>query len=164
LALSDSCLQFLLSVGEAAAQLAKDAHYYSHPEYPIQYGTEVDVLRRACLDAAECPYDPGVTDRVVRLALAIVNNNDTPPGGKSEDKWRRELDLLVRTIQSELGADDAAAVPTVVEQVVSETPFTKQAAERLKSMLSKLGKPAYDIAIKIIGDIGSETVKRMLRL
>jgi hypothetical protein len=29
-------------------------------------------------------------------------------------------------------------------------------------MLPKLGKSAYDIAVKIIGDIGSATVKKIL--
>jgi hypothetical protein len=48
--------------------------------------------------------------------------------------------------------------------VVAETRFTPQAAERLKAMLSKLGKSAYEIAIKIISDIGSATVKKMLGL
>jgi len=90
--------------------------------------------------------------------------HDTPPGTEPETERRAKLNTLVRTIQAELSPEDAAAVPAVVDQVVAETPFTKQAAERLKSILSKLGKPAYDIVIKIIGDIGSATVKRMLGL
>jgi hypothetical protein len=39
-----------------------------------------------------------------------------------------------------------------------------QASERFKTMLSKLGKSAYEVAIKIISDIGSATVKKMLGL
>jgi hypothetical protein len=45
-----------------------------------------------------------------------------------------------------------------------ETSFTPLAAEGLKAMLSKLGKSAYDVAIKIISDIGSATVRKMLDL
>ena len=165
MALSDSCFEFLHSVAEAAAQLGREAHYYSDPEHPIQCGTEIDALRRACVAAGEAPYDPEALARIVRLASSIMRYHDTPPGIGVEVERRAQLNKLVRTIQSELSPEDAAAVPAVVDQVVAaETPFTKQAAERLKSMLSKLGKPAYDIAIKIIGDIGSATVKRMLGL
>jgi hypothetical protein len=55
-------------------------------------------------------------------------------------------------------------VPAVIKQIAAETPFTGLATERLKLMLSKISKPAYDVAIKIIGDIGAATVKRMLGL
>jgi hypothetical protein len=51
-----------------------------------------------------------------------------------------------------------------MENVVVETKFTPQATERLKTMLPKLGKSAYDIAIKIISDIGSATAKKLLGL
>jgi hypothetical protein len=72
---------------------------------------------------------------------------------------------LVRLLQTELEGEDAAAISAVVSNVVAETGYTRPAAERLKNaMLSKLGKSAYDVAIKIIGDIGSATVKKMLGL
>jgi hypothetical protein len=164
MALSDSCFEFLHSVAEGAAQLGREAHRYSDPETPIQYGSEIDALRRACVAAGEAPYDSEAVARVVRLAASIMRYHDTPPGTEPETERRAKLNTLVRTIQAELSPEDAAAVPAVVDQVVAETPFTKQAAERLKSILSKLGKPAYDIVIKIIGDIGSATVKRMLGL
>jgi hypothetical protein len=35
---------------------------------------------------------------------------------------------------------------------------------KLKGMLPKLGKSAYDIAVKIITDIASETVKKIMGL
>ena len=70
----------------------------------------------------------------------------------------------MRTIQAELDPEEAAAVPAVIKQVTAETPFTGQAAERLRGMLAKLSKPAYDLAIKIISDVGAATVKRLLGL
>jgi len=164
MALSDSCFEFLHSVGEAAAQLGREVHWYSDPENPIQYGAEIDALRRACVAAGEAPYDAEALVRVVHLAMSIMRYHDTPPGAEMEAERRTQLKKLVRTIQAELSPEDAAAVQAVVDQVVVETPFAKQAGERLKWMLSKLGKPAYDTAIKIIGDIGSATVKRMLGL
>jgi hypothetical protein len=45
-----------------------------------------------------------------------------------------------------------------------ETAFTEPASLRLKAMLSRLGKPAYEIAIKVISDIGSATAKKILGL
>jgi hypothetical protein len=67
-------------------------------------------------------------------------------------------------LQSSLDENDGAAVPAVVANVVTETGFTPQAASRLKTMLSKVGKSAYEVAVKIISDIGSATVKKMLVL
>jgi hypothetical protein len=75
-----------------------------------------------------------------------------------------ELKKLIRLLENAVDEDQKATVPAVVENVVAETKFTPQAAERLKAMLSKLGKSAYDIAIKIISDIGSATVKKILGL
>jgi hypothetical protein len=52
----------------------------------------------------------------------------------------------------------------VVQNVVTETGYSKRAAERLKTLLTKLGKRTYGVAIKIISDIGSATVKKILGL
>ena len=71
---------------------------------------------------------------------------------------------LVRLLEEPLDGNDKATVPAVVKNVMVETGFTPLAAERLKAMLSKLGKSAYDVAIKIISDIGSATVKKTLGL
>jgi hypothetical protein len=71
---------------------------------------------------------------------------------------------MTRRLTPQSDSKEKATIPTVVENVVVETRFTLQAAERLKTMLAKLGKPTYDVAIKIISDIGSATVKKMLGL
>jgi hypothetical protein len=71
---------------------------------------------------------------------------------------------LIRLLEEPLNEAEKAAVPAVVQNVMVETKFTPLAAERLKAMLSKVGKSTYDIAIKIISDIGSATVKKMLGL
>jgi hypothetical protein len=71
---------------------------------------------------------------------------------------------LIRLLQADLDSNDQTTVPAIIENVVVETGFTAQAAERLKTLLPKLGKSAYDIAIKIISDIGSVTVKKILGL
>lgn len=164
MALSDACFAYLQAVADAAAELGRNAHHYSDPESPFRYDSEIDALRRACIAAAEAPYDPEAGTRVLCLATAIMRYHDTVPGTEPHKLLRFEMDRLVRALQSELSPEDASAVPAVVEQVVSETPFTAQAAEHLRVILAKLSKPAYDIAIRIIGEIGSTTVKRMLGL
>jgi hypothetical protein len=71
---------------------------------------------------------------------------------------------LISLLEEPLDGADKASVPAVVNNMLVETAFTPQAAERLKAMLPKLGKSAYEIAIKIISDIGSATVKKVLGL
>lgn len=71
---------------------------------------------------------------------------------------------LIKLLEEPLDDEDKATVPAVVSTAMAETGFTPIAAKRLEGMLSKLGKSAYEIAIKIISDIGSTTVKKMLGL
>lgn len=67
-------------------------------------------------------------------------------------------------LQANLDPTDAEAVPALVQNVAVESRFTARAAERLKGMLGKLGKAAYDVAIKVISDVASETAKKILGL
>jgi len=71
---------------------------------------------------------------------------------------------LIRTLEAELNGDDTTAVPAIVHNVVEETGYTRAASDRLKTILPKLGKTAYDVTIKIISDIGSATAKKILGL
>jgi hypothetical protein len=164
MALSDACFDFLQATADAAEALATAVHHYAAPDYPIPYGGEIDALRRACAAFRERPYDPASGADLLRLAASVMTFHDTPPD--APEHWHRESEMkrLVSLLQDNLDGDDSIAVPAVVDNVVAESRFTPQAAERLKAMLSKLGKSAYEIAIKIISDIGSATVKKMLGL
>jgi hypothetical protein len=164
MALSDACFDFLQATADAAEVLAAAVHHYAAPDYPIPYGGEIDALRRASAALRERPYDPASGADLLRLAASVMIFHDTPPD--TPERWHREAEMkrLVSLLQENLDSDDGIAVPAVVGNVVAETRFTPQAAERLKAMLSKLGKSAYEIAIKIISDIGSATVKKMLGL
>jgi hypothetical protein len=97
---------------------------------------------------------------LLRLAASVMTFHDTSPD--TPESLAREFDMkkLIRLLQATLDYDDKTTDPAIIENVVVETRFTAPAAERLKTMLPKLGKSVYDIAIKIIGDIGSETVKK----
>lgn len=61
-----------------------------------------------------------------------------------------------------LEGQDAAAVAGLVRDVATETPRTQLAALKLKMLLPKLGKATYDIAIKVVSDLASETAKKTL--
>ena len=162
--LSDACFEFLHSVGEAAGILAKAVHHYSEPDGPFGYGAEIDTLRQACTAVNERPYDAEAAAVLLRLAASVMTFHDTPPETPVRLERQAEMKKLIRLLQDNLDGNDAAIVPAVVKNAVAETPFSQQATERLKGLLSKLGKPAYDLAIKIISDIGSATVKKMLGL
>ncbi len=162
--LSDVCFEFLEAVSTAADDLARGVHHYSDPESPIPYGSEIDALRQACAAVAQAPYDPEAGARLLRLAASVMAFHDTPPETQVASAREAEMKKLVHLLQAEFDGDEAAAVPAVVKNVVAETGYTERASKRLKAMLPKLGKSAYDIAIKIISDIGSATVKRLLGL
>ena len=95
-----------------------------------------------------------VCDALSRYAAGVPESSER----------RAELATLIRLMQADLDAEDASAVPSIVENVVSETPFTERAARNLIALLPKLGRAAYDMAIKLITDIGPATVKKILGL
>ncbi|SIN88138.1 hypothetical protein SAMN05443247_00426 [Bradyrhizobium erythrophlei] len=164
MALSDACFEFLQATADAAEVLASKVHHYSAPDYPIQYGVEIDALRRACLAVRDRPYDPEAGAELLRLAASVMTFHDGSPGAPERCHREAEMRKLIGLLEEPLDHSEKAAVPAVVQNVMTETSFTPLAAERLKSMLSRLGKSAYDVAIKIISDIGSATVKKMLGL
>lgn len=164
MALSDACSDFLEAFGKAAHELAEGVHWYSAPDSPLRYGEEIDALRRACVAVSETPYDPEADAHLLRLVVSMMRYHDTPPGAPAATEREAEMMELVRLFQSNLSAADASTIPSTVEHATRETPFTAQAAKRLADLLPKLGKVAYDAAIKIITDLGSATAKKMLGL
>ena len=79
--------------------------------------------------------------------------------------WRiAEIAAVVEVLQMNLEDEDAAKVPELVQQVATETPSTQVASLRLKNLLGKMGKAAYDISVKVVSDVASETAKKILRL
>ena len=75
--------------------------------------------------------------------------------------WRQEaIANAVEVVQMEMDAADAASVPDLVKMVTIEAPRTQVAALKLKKLIGKLGKPAYDISIHVLSDLLSETAKK----
>jgi hypothetical protein len=66
--------------------------------------------------------------------------------------------------ESELSAEDVAIAEATLPDVLQDTPRTESASLKLRGIMGKLGKPLYDISIKVITDIASETAKKTLGL
>jgi hypothetical protein len=164
MALSDSCFEFLEAISLAANALSKQAHEYSDPDYPIRYGQEVDAVKRAAFEVAERPYDAKAVSRLVTLALKTSRFHDTPPGSECYAEREIELKELVALFQKATSGEDAQAVEGAVAAITRDTVLTLGAARHLKELLPKLGKTSYEIAVKIIGDVGSAMAKKIMGL
>ena len=64
----------------------------------------------------------------------------------------------------DLTAEDRDELDSVLPDVVRDTPKSESAALRMKRVLSKVGKPLYDVALKVATDVASETAKKTLGL
>ena len=63
-----------------------------------------------------------------------------------------------------LTAEDRDELDSVLPDGVRDTPKSDSAALRMKRVLSKVGKPLYDVALKVATDVASETAKKTLGL
>jgi Uncharacterized protein conserved in bacteria (DUF2321) len=162
MALSDSCFDFLAAVSDAAGQFAEEAHYYSAPNYPIQYGPEIDALRRVAAIVRDHPYDSEAGARLLKLASTIGRALDTGPGSPELEAREKEMNELILVLMKQLTGEDAESLPSIIKNVVVDTPYTEKAAGRLKEILSRVGKSTYDIAIKVIGDIATVSAKKWM--
>ena len=159
MALSDVCFDFTQAIVAASKRLQEDADWYV--DSVLNYGEELQALRKACLDVQTEPWNPESAVVLIRLATSVMKYHDTPPGNPDENKRRSEMDHLIILLKENLSEADATEVKTLLPDVVGDNPSTTKAAMRLKAILSKLGKGTYDVAIKVISDIASETAKKI---
>jgi uncharacterized protein DUF2321 len=164
MALSDACFNFLNEVAQAADRLAHTAHHYSAPDYLIQYGPEIDALKRMAVQFRDHPYDTEAGSQLLDLASSVGRYLDTPPDAKELPERSTKVAQLLQEMSSDLGMEDNKALRSVVENVVVNTPYTEKAAERLKGMLKKVGGSTYEIAVKLLSDIATAAAKTMLGL
>jgi hypothetical protein len=162
--LSDECHQFLMSVQEAAERLAEAAHWYSAPNYPIPYGEEIDALRRAAARVAVEPIDADAMVHLLKLAASVLKYHDISRHSAAHSTVKEEMTALVRIFQTNAEPTTADTVPALVESLTKGGADAEEKAIQVRSILTKLSKPAYDMAVKIISDIGSATMKKLLGL
>lgn len=163
LALSDVCAEFGWAVADAARQLAKMVEHYGDG-HPIPYGVEIEGLRKACADVVRDPDDHAAVARLVQLAVATRQAHDTVPGGPSWAERHAGMQKLSALLIADVGEERAKEIADLIPAVAADTPQAAGAARRLKELLPKLGKAAYDIAIKVISDVASETAKKIMGL
>jgi hypothetical protein len=78
-------------------------------------------------------------------ASVMTTFHDTTPDTPASLAREAEMRKLISLLQATVDDDDQTTVPAIIDNVIVETKFTPQAAERLKTLLPKLGKSAYDI-------------------
>jgi hypothetical protein len=66
--------------------------------------------------------------------------------------------------EGDLSEQDVLAAESTLPDVLRETPKTESASLKLRRLLNLLGKPTYDIAIKVVTDVASEAAKKTLGL
>ena len=66
--------------------------------------------------------------------------------------------------ESDLSSQDREDLDKALPDIVRDTPKTESASLKAKRILEKMGKPLYEIAIKVITDVASETAKKTIGL
>jgi len=66
--------------------------------------------------------------------------------------------------ESELSTQDREEIDKALPDVLGDTAKTESAALKVKRILGKIGKPAYEVVIKVVTDVASETAKKTLGL
>ena len=72
--------------------------------------------------------------------------------------------VLAQVLATDVGEAQAHEILCLLPTIATDTPQAAGAAQHLKELLPRLGKAAYDIAIKVISDLASETAKKILGL
>lgn len=80
----------------------------SIPSLTIQYGYEINALRRACLEVAEDPLDVQAGGELLRLAESIRRYYDTAPDQPELNEREAEMLALVQILHG--GATNEASV------------------------------------------------------
>lgn len=162
MALSDACAEFIWEIEAATKRLAELVEHYSGS--PAAYGIEIGGLCKACADVMRDPDDHAAVTRLVQLAVATRRAHDTVPYAPEWDNRHEKLRELAQVLATDVGEAQAHEILCLLPTIATDTPQAAGAAQRLKELLPRLGKAAYDIAIKVISDLASETAKKLLGL
>lgn len=66
--------------------------------------------------------------------------------------------------ESDLSSHDLQELDKALPDVLGDTPKTESASLKMKRIMGKLGKPLYEVAIKVVTDVASETAKKTMGL
>jgi len=77
--------------------------------------------------------------------------------------WRQQaLAAAVEMLQMQIDSIDQESAERIVGSISIDGPRTELESARLKKLMEKLQKPAYDAVVSAVGGIMSESAKRML--
>jgi hypothetical protein len=98
----------------------------------------------------------------------IGGGRKTPPNycldcGSAYPWHQAAIVNAIETLE-ELGVtgDDIQTAIVALPELIGETPKAEVSALRMKRVLKSLGKPAYDVGIKVVSDLVSQTVRKLL--
>lgn len=64
--------------------------------------------------------------------------------------------------ESELSEAEARELESALPDIINDTPKTTSASLKVKRLAGKLGAATYEVAIKVISDLASETAKKTM--
>ncbi len=137
-------------------------HARTMPEFSKQFCPQCGERTITACPECQVPIQGGYLGFPSLDAMPVPNNCH---GCGSAYPWRQAaIASAIEVLQIELEGQDAADAAELVKAVSVETPRTQVAALRLKRLLPKIGKTTYDVAIKVVSDVASETAKKTLGL
>lgn len=79
--------------------------------------------------------------------------------------WRQQaIDAAIEALQMGLDGQDAADAVDLLPLVISDGPRVELSSFKLSRLMGKMTKPFYDVSLKVVSDVLSETAKKALGL
>ena len=145
--------------GHKTSEYAETMPQFSKPHCP----TCGERTIKACPDCQAPIHGHYHSPGVISISDTPVPNNCYSCG--TAYPWRQAaIANAIEVLEMDLTGQDALDAPELIRAIASETPRSEIAALKLKRILPKLGKATYDVAIKVISDLASETAKKTLGL
>lgn len=155
--------------GYCVMQVCENGHAINDDARGVPARNKLFCTKCGAATRTACPECSATIQGAFRNSMGMRRARSIPPNNchncGAAYPWRRvEIATAIEVLQLELEEDDAAQIPGLVADVATDTPRTQLAALKLKRFLPAFGKASYDVAIKVISDIASETAKKALGL
>jgi len=115
----------------------------------------------ACAKIEQSSQDAQTVAALIELCQTIIDYIGTP-SPEDEPHLYRMLNLI--DLLGPLPDIEKAEIEQLVPDLIRETPRTKEAATRLKTIYESLKPTAYTVFVKVLSDILSATAKKVLGL
>jgi hypothetical protein len=133
-----------------------------HPESMKPFCPDCGAPTITACPECNAPIQGAPHDQLITQEPPVRNN--CPQCGTAYPWRQSSIATAIEVVQMGLQGQEAADAAELVKDIAIETPRTQIAALKLKRLLPKLGKATYDVAIRVISDVASETAKKTLGL